>query len=437
MRFSRRALLATAAAAGVSGCIRSDGKTGADYDPPEPESGATSSRTESTTENLDGGPGIGIPVETFDEPYRTARSEWSYDGSGSIGHTTDTVYLGDRSLEVANTGGRVSWTPSSPVDLAGYHFSLAVKLPPGTSPRGQLRLRLDDIHGNTVSYTNTHSPTSPVDERWSRIDFGLPGIDVGETDLSAVEQVQIVMYDQPATIYLDDLRAVERPEKAYLILEMDNPEGDDEDWFFDLFNRHGLPFTAGIDAVNAASADNVTLDRLLDAERRGHEITSKPLSSVIERATGVNEADFEPLSADEQRAAMELNKQLLEDAGFERGVQTVVYTRNNFDAATLEVADDLHTFGRTGGYGAYSPSLTAPFALPGDVAEPPDSETKDRLDRIVDENLVYHLYWHNRNVTEAEIDRFLTYVSEYVDAGELEVVTYRDLERMRFEDGPS
>lgn len=245
------------------------------------------------------------------------------------------------------------------------------------------------------------------------------------------------MYDQPATIYLDDLRAVERPEKAYLILEMDNPEGDDEDWFFDLFNRHGLPFTAGIDAVNAASADNVTLDRLLDAERRGHEITSKPLSSVIERATGVDEADFEPLSADEQRAAMELNKQLLEDAGFERGVQTVVYTRNNFDAATLEVADDLHTFGRTGGYGAYSPTLTAPFALPGDVAEPPDGETKDRLDRIVDENLVYHLYWHNRNVTEADIDRFLTYVSEYVDAGELEVVTYRDLERMRFEDGPS
>ena len=432
MELSRRALLATTTCTGLIGCLQQDQQR--DDDRIAAESSLASSQTGASTDDTDSGPGIGTPVETFDEPYLTSESEWSYRGDGSIGYTTDDVYLGDRSLEVTNTGGRITWSPENPVDLSGHHFSLAVKIPSYTTPGGQLRLRFDDVHGNTISYTNTHSPTSPVDERWSRIDFGLPGIDVDTTDLSAVDRVQIQLYDTPETIYIDDLRAVERPETAYLVLEIDNPEGDDEDWFFDVFDRHGIPFTAGIDAVNAENAQDVTIDRLLDAESRGHEITSKPLSPVIERATGVEAADFEPLNRPEQREAMELNKEMLLDAGFERGVDSIIYTRNNFDSDTVDVADDLHTFGRTGGYGAYSPAMTAPFALPADVTEPPDKETKTRLDRTVSENLVYHLYWHNRNISEDALDEFLQYVTDYVEAGELEVVTYHDLQQLRFGD---
>lgn len=376
-------------------------------------------------------PDVGEALETFDDRYLTNEAEWSYAGEGAIDHVTDDVYRGSRSLRVDNTGEAVEWIPSRPVDLSGVHFSLAAKLPAGTAPDGQLRIRLDDEHDNTITYTNTHSWTSPVDEKWTRIDFGLPGNDIADVDLTGVRRLRINTYDAPGTLYFDDVRTVERPDKGYLILEIDNPEGDDEDWFFDVYDRYGFPFTAGVDGVLAERAENVTIDRLLDAERRGHEIASKPTNGVIEAVTGMDTGDLTQLTRSQQREVIRFNRDLLRDAGFRDGTHAIVYTHNNFNRDTVAAAKEYHSLGRTGGYGAYAPTFTAPFALPGDVTEPPDETTKERVDRIVEEKLVYHLYWHVRNVSESELDDFFAYVDKYVRSGDLEVITYSDLAELR------
>lgn len=374
------------------------------------------------------------PLETFGDPYLTDETEWSHTGEATLEHVTGDAYRGDRSLKVDNAGGRVEWTPPAPVDLSGVHFSLAAKLPEGTDPVGRLRIRLDDENGNVITYTNTHAHTAPIDGEWMRLDFGLPGNDVGDVDLTGVRRLQIYTYDGPpegpGTIYFDDVRTVERPDKAYIVLEMDNPENDDEDWFFDVYNRYGFPFTAGVDAVAAEQAENVTIDRLLAAEQNGHEITSKP-NVVIEEATGEQTIELVDLTKRQQRAAIRRNKRLLEDAGFRRGTHTIVYTSNSYNSDTLDVVGDYHSLGRTGGYGAYAPKFTAPFALPGNVTEPPDDRTKRRVDRIVEETLVYHVYWHNRNVSPEDLDEFLSYIEQYVREDRLEVITYSDLAELR------
>ncbi len=387
----------------------------------------------------EGGPSVGTPIETFDEPFLTDEAQWSASLGASMELITDDVYCGDRSVELRQRDddgefhGRLDWRPVAPVDLSGRDFSIAFSVPADLDGlAGYVDLRLGDVDGNVLVFRADASSTSVLTEsaEWLRIDFGLPNASPDEIDTSRIIEVGIDPWRSAETVRIDDFRAVPNAGEAHLLVDIDNPERKgDETGFLDVFDRWGYPCVMGVDAVYARDeAEVMDVDWLLAAQADGHEVCTKLTGTVVEEAVGVNTADLSELSADQQAEAIAHNRRLLEEFGLDSGLDTVVYTFNNWSAGTREALEGNVRWGRDSGTGACGHLITEPYGLPGhNIDNAAVEDLTWRIDRAVEHGLFLNLYLHPEAVPDDRLDAILEHVHGHVEAGRLEVITHSEL----------
>lgn len=367
----------------------------------------TTSRRTTTAEP----PSDGAVVDTFD----SFQQDWTTT-SGIATTQSDVVYHGDQSVRMDSAGEnrlRIQRTFDEPRDFTGRDFSLAVYLESTSKASVEPQILLEDERGN--HQFRSGSVSSLATDCWTRIDTGVESDD--DLDPSAVTSIAIGEWvgEREARYVVDDLQTRAKPETGHVVFSFDDSHGMDYTLAYPTLSRYGFQgaFFPPIASVTAESDPSTAEYREMAADGwdvGGHTLHHERLPNYSKR---------------EQREILRENRDQLRRKGFERGTGQFRTTRGSYDTATLDVVPEYFETcivpqGSATGTAVRS---TDPFTIGykgGDDYE----HTKDLIDAAVEYRQLLGLTLHMKHVEDpAAFESVVEYVHEYVDAGDLRVVT--------------
>ena len=407
--------IGTAGAVGLAGCLSSlrDGGAGGDDPAPSREDGGDGSETD----------GLSLPGEPVDD--FEALDDWAaMIDAGDLEASADDPYAGSQSARLTadeNTEAAAIYrTVPDGLDLRDRTLSLAVSF----TGRDQLRLALelfapDGRHVRTMRRTLT-GPT----DRWVRVDFGTVGTE-GEPDLSDVREIRLTARRRsdpsgPIDCRVDDLRAVDRPDRGSVMLLFD---GTLESHYATALKYMDAFDFAGVEAVipeALGESDRLSMAQLEALSDAGWETAARP-------RTGSRFLHEFPREQQEER--IRRTKGFLESRGFAEGANNFVTPRNVLGPETLDLVRRYHeTAFRFGG---------APNGLPltdahnvGFFSGAAGETTRTYVDRAAEHGQLAVLHFERIGDDGLSESAFADLLA-YVDAADVDVVTPSDLREGR------
>lgn len=428
-RHTRRALIGTIGSLTVAGCTGQFGSpdgsgnetdTGTPTGTGQPTAAGTDTATaaETTTPSSSSGR-IGTQFEDFEDLERW----YALQGYGEVSATSNDAYQGSQSMRLQSSGdvaaGYHAFT--SPKDMSGKNVSLAVKVNSPLLAKLRVELLAPDRGNKVVMGRTMQGPT----DTWVRLDMGVTQ-ESREPELSAVQEVRVIAQrtggSEPVDVVVDDLRLVDRPEKAYVMLGFNDAYRSHYETVFPMMQEFGFSGVEGVVSDVVYGQNRLDVGMMREMRDAGWDMASRPGAE-----------DYLPqLSAERQRELFERNKQFLARKGFPDGAKHFITPYGRRSAKTMEIVGELHeTMFTYGGMPNGLPSTTLQNLSFIDAGNTQPVKT------LVDLAAKYNQFLvattgsvgsdEDSAISESDLRAFL----EYVDAADIEVVTATDMLEMQ------
>lgn len=399
----------TAGLLGLSGCLSVTERSSGD-DGSTPSSGTEGGGGQKPLEDLPG-----ESIADFEDP-----DAWtSMLAGGDLEAETDDPYAGSQSArltadEDADYAGIYRTFPGG-TDLGDRNFSAAVQL----IGHDQLQVTLEVLAPNSRNtLTMTRTLTGPTD-RWVRVDFGVTQADTAP-DLTDVREIRLTARrrgeDGPVDCRIDDLRAVERPERGRVMFLFDGTLESHYTRALEHMEAYGY---AGVEAVipeAVGDGGRLTIDQLEELADAGWDAVARP-------RTGSRDIhDFTP---EEQEGMIRRTRAYLENRGFEDGANHFVTPRNVLGPETMDLVREYHEQAFRYGGGPNALPLTDPHNV-GTFSADAGEETNRYVDLAAEYGQLAVLRVEDvgdDGMSEAAFRDVL----EHVEASGAEVVTASEL----------
>ncbi|MFP9190346.1 polysaccharide deacetylase family protein [Natrialbaceae archaeon A-CW1-1] len=430
MTYRNRRSFVTAVAAtgtlGLAGCLSDasewygDDENDDDSTPSEGDDDSSPSDPSDPSDDGDDSSELGhLPGDSIDD--FESLDEWvTMLDAGALEAASDDPYAGSQSAHLTADEGTsyagIYRTFPGGTDLSDSNFSVAVKF----AEQEQLQLTLEVYAPNSRNtLTMRRTLTGPADS-WVRVDFGVTSIDT-QPDLSDVREVRLIARrrgsdEGPIDCQLDDLRAVERPERGRVMFLFDGTLESHYTHAFEHMNESGF---GGVEAVipEAVGEDGrLTIDRLDDMSEAGWDMAARP------RTGARNIHEFTP---EEQEGMIRRTRAYLENRGFEDGADHFITPRNLLGPETMELVREYHEQAFRYGGGPNGLPLTDPHNL-GVFSGAADEETKQYVDYAADYGQLAVLHFEEIGEDGLSEDAFVDLL-EYVEESDVDVVTATEL----------
>lgn len=338
--------------------------------------------------------------------------------SSDIEQDNDNRYIGESSLKI--TGDvRVRFDFDSAKDLSAWAPSIAF-YHEGFSGSVDLFFYTDGANSAVYRQRGWHNR----DEYWTRMDGGREAS--GGTDFDTmINGVGVDIDGSDSPVWIDDYRLVRRQTglAPAVLLIIDNPEHDDDDYMLDgatpfdrLMEEYGIRATMGICGSFVEDADNVDLEFLQDAQSRGWELANRGYGDL-----GSDDyTDFEEVNQEVRKGKRWM---------YENGLNTDPAPFNPIGGShTAEAARAIkkwHPGVIHNGIGIHSPQLTTGSITKRQIEGNfgPGEHARNYVRYAERTGTIVALYWHNRNVSESELRGFCKWLKDR----RANVIQYRDL----------
>ncbi|MHC3436833.1 polysaccharide deacetylase family protein [Natrialbaceae archaeon A-gly3] len=338
---------------------------------------------------------------------------------GDLEAETDDPYAGSQSArltadEDADYAGIYRTFPGG-TDLSERNFSAAVQF----TGHDQLQVTLEVLAPNSRNtLTMRRTLTGPTD-RWVRVDFGVTRADT-VPDLTDVREIRLTARRRgdsgPVDCRIDDLRAVERPERGRVTFLFDGTLESHYTRALEHMNAYGY---AGVEAVipeAVGDGGRLTIDQLEELADAGWDAVARP-------RTGSRDIhDFPP---EEQEGMIRRTRTYLENRGFEDGATHFVTPRNVLGPETMDLVREYHDQAFRYGGGPNALPLTDPHNV-GTFSADAGEETKRYVDFAAEYGQLAVLRVEHLGQDGMSEAAFLD-VLEHVEASGAEVVTASEL----------
>ena len=401
---------ATVGTVGLAGCLSNAGYwSGTDESPSEPDS-------------IDSTADIDYPEELPGEPLETFEDvdDWmTMLDAGTLEPDEEEPYAGTQSAhlaadEDAEYAGIYRAVPAGE-DLSEANLSLAVKY----TGAEQLQLTLELFAPNSREACTLRRTLTGPEDRWVRVDFGTTAVE-GRPDLANVREIRLTVRrrgdDGPVECWIDDLRAVERPERGAVLLLFDGTLESHHAIALEQLEAYGF---AGVEAVipeAVGESGRLTIDQLDELVDAGWDVAARP-------RTGARY--LHEFSPEEQAGLIDRTVAWLEHYGFEDGVDHFVTPRNVLSPTTADLVADTHEQAFRYGGGPNALPITDPHNL-GFVSGAAGDETNAYVDYAAEYGQLAVLHFEGLGDDGLSEDAFEDLL-EHIDASDVDVVTASDL----------
>lgn len=399
----RRAYLAAAAGVGVAGCTATDGA--------DPSNGGDSNGGDEST--ADGDPDADPATDvagTYDDFEDLSRWEVL---AGSLTADERESIVGSQSarLEPESGGDQavIARRFDEPADFSAVVPGLTVATNATTVPT----IQLYDEGGNRIDLRRGVRGGLDL----MRYNFGVSDV-FGSPDLSRVAEVRIVdwRHDDGNYLRIDDLHFVPRPDTGRVMIQFDDGYETDYTEGFPVLEEYGYP------AVSFVNPGRIGVDGRLDLSQ-AREL--RDAGWAVGNHTH-SHPDLRSLSASEQDAEIRRGKAWLEDHGFERGARYFAYPFGGYDGTTIDLVAKHHELGFAGGFPVQG--LAVNPQLCSRIGDPSADDAVGMLDRTAEMNGITTLFYHELEGERlTDFERTIEHLHELESAGEVEVITPRDL----------
>lgn len=392
-----------------SGDHREANESGGEADRESNES-ADDEGNEGTNDAEDADPGEPVEPGTFDEFADLSRWEVR---EGSL-EATDRAYAGEQAarLEAGFAEERVTidYGFDEPRDLRDVVPGIAVASEKMVVPTIQL---IDD-GGDRIHYRRAITGGLP----FLRYNFGVDDV-FGDPDLGRVATFRITLWTGPSderSFRCDDLHFTPRPATGKVMIQFDDSHTTDYTEGFRILRKHGYPATTFVNPDRIGGEGWLSVDQLAELSAAGWTVGSHTLSHP----------NLAELDREDQRAEIEGSRQWLAERGFE-GSRYFAYPFGGFDEHTVEIVEEVHGLGFAGGRPVQGHAVNP--ALCSRIGDPDADRAVEAIERTAEMGGITGLFYHRlEDDLLADFEAAIGRLAELESAGDLEVISPRDLE---------
>ncbi|WP_157972341.1 polysaccharide deacetylase family protein [Saliphagus sp. LR7] len=356
------------------------------------------------------GPGEPVKPGTFDEFADLSRWEVL---EGSLG-ASNRAYVGEQAarLEAGSTEERVTiaYGFDEPRDLREVVPGIAVASEEMVVPT----IQLIAAGGGRIHYRRAIKGGIP----FARYNFGVSDV-FGDPDLRRVTELRITLWTERSderSFRCDDLHFTPRPDVGTVMIQFDDSHATDYTEGFRILKEHGYPATTFVNPDRIGGDGWLSVDQLAELSAAGWTVGSHTLSHP----------NLAELDREDQRAEIEGSRRWLEERGFE-GARYFAYPFGGFDAHTVEIVAEVHGLGFAGGRPVQGHAVNP--ALCSRIGDPRSDRAIEALERTAGMRGLTCLFYHRlEDDLLAEFEATVDRLAELESAGELEVISPRDLE---------
>lgn len=258
-------------------------------------------------------------------------------GQGRITDEDGDVYAGARSARIAAKEG-IDYAAAyrmypDGLDLTGKNLSLAVKY----TGRDQFDLTVQLLAPNSQNVLSFRRTLTGPADIWQRVDLGVNAATT-QPDLQDVQEIRIIgrrRGDESGDIefLVDDLRAVDRPDRGAVMLLFDATLESHYTTAFEITEEFGYPGVEAVIPEAVGENGRLTIDEMGELDDAGWDMAARP-------RTG---AQFlHDFSTKQQEGLIRRTKAYLENRGFEDGARHFVTPKNLIQAETMEFVREYH-----------------------------------------------------------------------------------------------
>lgn len=427
-RHTRRALVGTIGSLTVAGCTGQFGSpdgsgnetgtaTSTRAGTGEPTAAGTDTSTAAGTSSSD--ERIGARFEDFEDLGRW----YALQGYGEVTAAKEDAYQGSQSMRLKASGDTAAGYHAftSPKDMSGKNLSLAVKVNSPLLAKLRVELLAPDRGNKVVMGRTMHGPTGT----WVRLDMGVTQ-ESRKPDLSAVQEIRVIAQrtggSEPVDVAVDDLRLVDRPDKAYVMLGFNDAYESHYSTVFPMMKEFGFSGVEGVISDVVYAQGRLDVGMMREMRDAGWDMASRPGA----------EDYLTKLSADQQRQLFERNKQFLDRKGFPNGAKHFITPYGRRSAETMQIVGELHeTMFTYGGMPNGLPSTTLQNLSFIDAGNTQPVKTLVDLTAKYNQFLVATTNTvgsdEDSDISESDLREFL----QYIDGADIEVVTATDMLEMQ------
>lgn len=419
----RRSFLATLGVAALTAGCLSDGPIGsraADGSPPSDPgtTAATQSATDpgASTRTL----GSTFPGGESVDAFESFDADWTVDaGTVSLAEGT---YDDLPAVELDSAGGnraRITRPYHDPRDFTEWDLSIAARLDSTSREVVQVGVGLVDVHGERRRLSG--AILSSATDRWVRLDLGIDE-DTG-ADVGAIAELRIDHWagDAESTFAVADLRRHPQPETGYVMFTFDDGPKEDYTIAYDVLSRFDFSGTAFPHTKTITGSRGPSVEQYHEMMADGWDVGGHTRAH----------SRLPDFSRSEQRAILEENRTFLEEHDLTPEVFRTPY--GAYDTDTLDLMAEVFDLSIVGNGSATGTNLqlSDPTTLafdPGDDYE----RAKDFIDTAVEYNRLLGLTIHMARMdSRSAFETIFEHAHEYVQAGDLEVITPTQLLAMQ------
>lgn len=403
---------------GLAGCMGKQrqttptptgGPNGTDDGTPEPT--MTESENPAPAEDLSWWIKRGEVIDSFN----TFAADWRVD-QGKARASKATTFNGGQSAFLSSEGdsrARIKRTFSTSLDLTNKDVSLAVRLKSTTLDLLQVSVYMRDLFGGYRLLTG--SVQANATDRWVRLDLGFQQ----EEDFvsRAVKEIWVGCRDGASQItefYVDDIRAVPKPEKGIVMLTFDDSSPRDYMEAFPTLQKYGWAGTAFpvISRITEGSTPSI-----------GHYKEMVEAGWVVGGHT-LNHERLPDFTRGDQDIILSETRRQLDEKGLSGEFVPFRTTYGDYDSNSLDLMTSHFDVayagtGSASGSAAYVSDPRTIGFVPGD-----DLETaKSLVDKAAAQRQLAGLTIHMGNIEYGQLDALCAHINSHVKAGRIEVLT--------------
>lgn len=412
-------------AAALAGCVTSSTDEGAPpststaTDSPTATSTATATETETETPT-ETDPAAAYPwfvdrgevvddFETFEADWDVTFGDASLEGGG---------FLEGSSVRMTTAGdnrGRIVRKFAVPKDVSDRDVTMALNLQSTTKESFGLSVVLVDSGGNRRYHSRTLLPSAS--DTWVHLNMAFD-TERGSFDETSVTELWVEHFagSGESTFHVDDLRTVEKPDRGAVVFTFDDACPDEYDVAFPVLSEYGYGGVCFPPSTYVTENTNPSIEEYQEMRDAGWDVGGH---------TPGHEHLFNHSAAD-QRDLFETNTAQLREKGL-AGSDEPLHFRTpygNYDSNTLDVV--LEEFATCIG-GAGSAVGTSFYVNDPRMLGFRSGEDLERAKSLVDEaaeqRQLLGFTIHMSNVGREHMEQLVYYVSEYEQAGDLDVLT--------------
>jgi len=360
--------------------------------------------------------------------FEDVANDWTANQS-TISAATSDVYRGGSALKMTGVSTdsvkQAEWE-GGPIDISGLNPSVAVRIAEPRSTETTIRVKAFDSSNNAISWdTKIAANGQGGVNNWIRVEPS--PVAVSSADLTDIDKIKLVHgIPENTEMYWDDLRWIPTRDKGHVILWFDDTLESHYNKAFETLDKYGLVGACGIRTDIVSQSGKLSVSEMEEMEAAGWDMCNHTHDGLS--LAGQSEAD--------QRDQIVSGREWLQDNGFNKADDILVYPRNDYDQTTLDVAGELSSMagtgrGPNGEYAGTSWHTTAPHAIhraPGDTNVPNISlsEVKTGIDIATEYNLVANLTFHaiqsgTTGITQSDLDSICAYIDD--KGADLQVTT--------------